>query len=229
MAAILGTPVAIAWAAGANPAGQSVTIPSGTTACYMFWSYFPGNIGNGLASVTLAGNAPAQTFEVASLTNEPACGVAAWYNPPSGSQTLDPAWDAAPSDGPNTIVVFVDDSDTTSWRDADGGNGEAAAAQTVTLTTVSGDLVIKWDSRFATTAPGLSAGWTNAQTQVNVVNYSSRVSTIVATGTTQVADAENESYTGLIAISVPDAAGAAGLDVPRNLCSLAAVNRAANF
>lgn len=210
MAAILGSPVAISWAAGANPAGQSVTVPSGATAVYFFWSFFPGSLGQGLASVTLGGNAPSQTFEVASLDAEPAAGVAVWYNPSSGSQTLDPAWDVAPGDGPNTIVVFVDDSNTTSWRDADGDAGNGAGAVTVTLTTVATDLVIKWDSRFAATPPALSASWTNAQTQTNVGGYSSRVSTIVAAGTTQVADGENESYSGLIAISIPDAAGGGG-------------------
>lgn len=208
MAALIGTPVAIAWAAGANPAGQTVNVPAGTTAVYMFWTYFASANNQGLASVTLNGNAPAQTFEVPTNTTaggEPACGVAVWYNPVSGNQALDPAWDTTPGDGPNTIVVFVQNSDTTAWRDADGANGEAAAALSVTLDTVSGDLVLKWDSRFDSTAPALSGGWTNALPQANVNSYSSRASFIVASGATQVADAEGESYSGLVAVSIPDA------------------------
>lgn len=230
MAAVLtGTPVAVTWAAGANPAGQSITIPSDATAVYMFWSFYTSADGNGLASVTLAGNAPAQTFEIpTAAVDQTGTGVAAWYNPATGSQTLDPAWDAAPEEGATCIVVFVKDGDTTAWRDADADNQDSTTACTVTLTTVSGDLVLKFDQRFSgTTPPSLSSGWTNGQTHNNN-SESARLSYISATGTTQVCDSEDDNYSSVCAISIP-AAAAVTPHPPRSLSVLTAVNRGAAF
>lgn len=210
MAAVLtGTPVAVAWAAGINPAGQSITIPADATAVYMFWSYAVGASGHGLSTVTLNGASPSQTFELASVsTYECATGVAVWYNPATGAQTLDPAWDIAPEEGPSTIVVFVKDGDTTAWRDADAAHATSTTAVTVTLTTVSDDLVIKFDQRYngnTAGAPALSAGWTNGQTQTANVE-SSRASYISATATTQVCNSENEDYSSIVAVSIGPAA-----------------------
>jgi hypothetical protein len=214
MAAILtGTPVAVTWAAGANPAGQSITIPSDATAVYMFWTYFVAAAGNGLASATLNGVSPAQTFEVETApTDQSATGVAVWYNPATGSQTLDPAWDASPTEGSTCIVFFVKDGDTAAWRDADAANEQGTNACSVTLTTVSGDLVLKFDQRFdvAETVPSLSAGWTNGQTHGNV-DEGARGSYISASGSTQVCNSEDEEYSTIVAVSIPSGAPAPGI------------------
>ena len=208
MAAVLtGTPVAVVWAAGADPAGQSITIPADATAVYMFWTFYHGTAGYGLASVTLAGASPSQTFETpTAATDNTATGVAVWYNPPTGSQTLDPAWGAAPVEGPTTVVAFVKGGDTVAWRDADAANENGATACTVTLTTESGDLVIKYDQRYDTGAnvPALSAGWTNGATQDNNSEHS-RLSYISATGTTQVCNSEDNAYSSVCAVSIPAA------------------------
>lgn len=206
-ATLTGTPVAINWAAGANPAGQSVTIPSDATAVYMFWAYdgIDAN-GHGLASATLNSASPSQTFELPTTAGfYPATGVAAWYNPATGSQTLDPAWDIAPVEGPTCIVAFVKGGDLTSWRDADADQDLDATAVSVTLTTVAGDLVIKFDQRFdgSENPPTLSAGWTNGATGGNV-DEGCRLSYITASGTTQVCASENESYSSIMAISIPE-------------------------
>lgn len=230
MAAVLtGTPVAVTWAAGADPAGQSVTIPADATAVYMFWAFFTSAAGNGLLSVTLAGNAPAQTFETpTAAVAQTATGVAAWYNPTTGSQTLDPAWDASPAEGSTCIVVFVKDGDTTAWRAAGADNQDGTTACSVTLTTVSGDLVLKFDQRFSgTTPPSLSTGWTNGQTHNNN-SESARLSYISATGTTQVCNSEDANYSSVCAISIP-AATAVIPHPPRSLSALTAVNRGAVF
>lgn len=207
MAAVLtGTPVAVTWAAGANPAGQSITIPADATAAYMFWSFYTSADGNGLSNVTLAGNAPAQTFETpTAATDQTGTGVAAWYNPPTGSQTLDPAWDAAPEEGATCIVVFTKDGDTSAWRDADADNQDSTTACSVTLTTVSGDLVLKFDQRFGT-VPSLTSGWTNGQTTTNN-GEGARLSYISAAGTTQVCASEDDNYSSVCAVSIPAAAG----------------------
>jgi len=204
-ATLTGTPVAIVWGSGANPAGQSMTIPADCTAVYFFGEYYSDGAGT-FASATLAGNAPSQTFEVPQNANGSCGWVAAWYNPPTGSQTLTVAFDDAPTEGPTSIVVFVKGGETSSWRDADGATNTSVAGTTtlsVTLTTVSGDLVLKFDSKFGGTVPPLSSGWTNAQTQTQG-GHSARLSYISATGTSQVANAESEDYSVLVAISIPE-------------------------
>lgn len=212
-ATLTGTPVAIVWAAGANPAGQSITIPSDATAVYMFWAFDGVDAnGHGLASATLGGVSPSQTYEIPTAAGfYPATGVAAWYNPSTGSQTLDPEWDIAPVEGPVTIVAFVKGGDTTAWRDADADQDISSNAVSVTLTTVAGDLVLKLDQRFDANEnpPVLSSGWTNGQTTGNV-DEGARLSYISATGTTQVCASENEDYSSIVAISIPEFSGGGG-------------------
>lgn len=215
MAAVLtGTPTAIVWAAGANPAGQSITIPADATAVYMFWAFDGVDAnGHGLASATLNGASPSQTFELPTASGfNPATGVAAWYNPPTGSQTLDPAWDVAPVEGPVCIVAYVKDGNTTSWRDADADQATSTTAVTVTLTTESGDLVLLFDQHFeAAEQPPFTQGgsWVSAQTTGNV-DEGARLSYISATGTTQVCDGQSEDYSSIVAISIGPFTGGGG-------------------
>lgn len=232
MAAVLtGTPVEVIWASGINPAGQSITIPADATAVYMFWAFDGVDAnGHGLATATLAGNSPSQTFEVTTGTGFlPATGVAAWYNPSTGSQTLDVSWDIAPVEGPVTTVVFVKDGDTSTWRDVDGARAAGTTAVSVTLTTVSGDLVIKFDQHYdgvlPLDAPSLSAGWTNGLTGGNV-SEASRLSYISATGTTQVCNSEDEDYASIVAISIPAAPTGTSVAITGN-SSTSAVGAAA--
>lgn len=200
---LTGTPATITWTTAQDPPGQSITIPSDATAVYMFWTFW-GTGGAGLASATLNSVSPNETHEIPVLDFEMAAGVAAWYNPATGSRTLDVAWDSG-NDGPTTIVAFVKGGNTTAWRDADADQGDLTAAVSVTITTVADDLVLKMDARLAISSPpSLSSGWTNAQTHNNT-SYSSRLSSIIATGTTQVCNSEDESSSTVCAISIPPA------------------------
>ena len=212
-ATVTGTPAAIAWqTATANPTPQNVTVAADATAFYMFWSYYANASGHGLASATLGGVAADDTFEVPGTSSLTATGVAVWYNPSTGTKSLDVSWDQAPVEGPTTTVICTKGGDTTAWRDADGDANTEANAVSVTLTTVAGDLVIKhdqlWNNDTFSTVPSLSAGWTNGVTfgQSPYVE-SARLSYIAATGATQVCDSENESYSTVVAISIPAAGG----------------------
>lgn len=223
MAAVLtGTPTAVTWASGSDPAGQSITIPADATAVYMLWTYYASGTGHGLASSTLNGNAPGQTFEYPMPGGyKVAAGVAAWYNPATGSQTLDVSWDASPSNGPTTIVAYVKDGDTTAWRDADALSTTESTAISVTLDTVSGDLVLKHDMRFSgSVPPANSSGWTSSQTQNNN-SESARLAYISATGATQACPAEDEFYSVLVALSIPaGGAAATSLPLPRRMARM---------
>jgi hypothetical protein len=201
-ATLTGTPVAN------TASGGSVTIPADATAVYWFWTYYNSVAGNGLNTVTLNGVAPNELLEVATAaTDQPATGVAAWYNPATGSRVISYTFDATTTEGPVSAIAFVKDGNTTAWRDADAANEQATNACSVTLTTVAVDLVIKFDQHFsAGTPPSLSAGWTNGVTGTNN-NEACRLSYISAVGATQVCDSEDDEYSTVSAISIPADAG----------------------
>jgi hypothetical protein len=206
-AEILGTPQAIVWNTDLDPAGQSVTVETGATAAYFMWATWPsGATGVGLASITLDGNAPDEILEIGEgAFDESATGVAVWFNPATGIKTLDLAWDDAPAEGPVSAFFCTVGGSTTASRDKDVAQGAAAAAVSVTLTTVSGDLVVKWDQRLSgTTPPANTAGWTSLLTQNNN-SESARLASIVATGSTQVCPSEDENYSTIVAVAIEDA------------------------
>lgn len=209
MATVTGTPVEIIWAAATStPAAQSVTVPSGATAAYAFGTVFGGGPGNGLLSATLNSVAADQTFEVPDEAGfVPAIWVAAWYSPSSGSQNLQVAFDGTPTEGPTTAFVCVTDSDVVAWRDADAAN-DTVTPQTITLTTVSGDLVLCLDSKFSTN-PANEGGWTSLLLTSNN-SHAGRLRSIVASSTSQAATTQDTDTSGIIAIAIPTGAGGGG-------------------
>lgn len=203
--AVAGSAQVLQFAAGTqDPAGQSVTVDASATACYFLWQFYQAAAGHGLASVTLAGNAPAQSYEVASATgDQEASGVAVWYNPPTGTQTLDPAWDAAPTD-PTVTFFCTSGGDTSSWRDVQAANESSSTATSVTVTTVSGDFVVKYDTHFSATTPTLTSGWTSIATEGGgTTGQTNRTSSISATTTSQVCASQEPSYSTIVCFSIP--------------------------
>jgi len=226
MAATVISTANVAWADGINPAGQTIAVPSDCTAVYVFWRYYSTSNGVGLASMTLAGSGYNEAYEDArNAAFESSAGVAAFYNPSTGNQTLDPAWDVEPDAASQLCtVVYVKGGDTTGWRDADAVNNAGTGALSITLTTESGDLVLKYDTRYGTgTPPANTSGWTSLTTQGNTDGYDSRTASIEATTTTQACPAENENYTNIVAIAVK--AGAANVTASPTVGTLRAVGQ----
>jgi hypothetical protein len=195
---------AIVWATGADPAAQNITVPADATAVYFVWSFWLVGSHN-ISSVTLNGSAPSQSHGIAGDASLTAIGVAAWYNPPTGSRSLDVAWSGPPNGdggGPVSGVIFVKNGNTTSWRDADSAHASGTTQVSVTLTTVAGDLVIKFDQTYLV-IPSNSSGWTSLFTSGITFNVGGRAASISATGATQVCDSENENSSALVAFSIP--------------------------
>ena len=205
MAAVLtGTPVFIDWGTGANPAGQSITIPADCTEVDEFWRYYSSSSAD-LVAATLNGVSYSQVYTEPGNGTQDGRGVIGWYNPATGSQTLDVEWANDPSTNlAPTMVAFVKDGDLTAWRDADAAFAPDVGPVSVTLTTVAGDLVIKNDTS-AGSAPSLSAGWTSGLT-ATLNSLPARLSYIDATGSSQVCDCEDDFYSTIVAISIPAAA-----------------------
>lgn len=196
----------ITWAGGINPPGQTITVPAGCTAAYMFWTYWNGSAGYGLLSGTLAGLVAGETDELVGTTQTVACGVCAWYKPSEGPQTLDVAWDAVPSEGSTCTVVYVRGG-ALGWRDMQFDHNISATVVSASVVSVQSDLVLKHDQRWDANAPldppSLSTGWVSWGTHFNN-NEGSRTSSINSTvdGLT-VCNSENESYSSISAISIP--------------------------
>lgn len=207
MAAVLGTPVAISWdALTATPTSQSVTVGTGASGFYMFYTWYAA-AGGGLLTATLNGAAPDQIFEIPAVaTDNPCAGCAVWYDPPAGSQTLAVTWDAAPAEGPLTAVCSVEAGDNTAWRDADAAQVAGATPQTLTLTTVSGDLVLVFDQSY-TAVPANEAGYTSLLTVGPSLNEGGRLRSIVASGATQAATTQDTNYSSIVGVVIPNAAG----------------------
>jgi hypothetical protein len=206
-ATLTGTPVAINWASGATPAAQNVTIPSDATGVYMSWAYDGVDAnGHGLASATLNGNTFTRAGELPTAAGfYPATGLAFWYTPATGVRSLQVSWDIAPVEGPTCIVFFTKDGPSDGWRDLVFDHDIDANAVSATLTTVVGELCVKFDQRFdgSENPPTLTSGWTNGATGGNV-DEGCRLSYITATATTQVCASENESYSSIVAVSIPE-------------------------
>lgn len=212
-ATLTGTP--IAWTSG------NITVPSDCTAIYLFWSYFSGSGQGGIGSESIGG-VPANSKSVkAGNTYYMSGGVAVWYNPPTGSQSVSITWSPVVDYdiGPTAIFVFVKDGDTTGFRDAEASYGEVG--QSVTIDSASTDLVIKAASAYDASMPPAGTGWTSRQTQNKVLE--TRVSTADSPGAaTTTANSEMTGiYTVIVAVSIKAATAAASL-LPRSFAAQSA-------
>lgn len=202
---------------------QNVTVPADATAAYFSWTGWTSTAGTSLGTITLGGVVPDKAQSRAITSSESGTGAVAWRNPPTGLQAL--VFGFTPDDpmdeGPTCFVTFVKGGDTNLlWRDPP--LSDAAGPTTpvsVTVDTVAGDLVVKHDQRFQHSAgqiPGLSSGWTSGQTMENN-QEGARLSYIVATGTTQVCDSEDEDFSTVLAFAIPVAPSGGGTEFPTSV------------
>ena len=201
--------------AAENPAGVTVTVPSGTTSAYMFWQWNNENVNSTIAGVTLGGSSYDHLFAIDPAALTWSTGVAAWGTPAIGGQTLDILWDAsggAMTEGPVVVMVYLSGA-VTGWRDADAeGNLGEFTAISVTVTSVAGDFVVKFDAKDLI-VPGLSAGWASIVTTTHGDSNvdGARLSSITASGATTVCNCENEAWSSIVAISIEPATVSADL------------------
>ena len=207
MAAVLtGTPVSVVWNTDQNPAPQDVTIPADATAVYMFWSYYSATSGYGLLSATLNSQNPNQTSEVAGTGGGAGCGVAVWYNPSTGAQSLDVSWDAAPGTNMQAcIVAFVKDGNTTAWTDVDSQRSDTSVA-TFTIDSAATSLVLLFNGQEGT-SPAAPTGWTSKKTYTpgGIDQRLSQCDAPDASATS--VNGTGTNYETIVAVSIPPAAG----------------------
>ena len=210
-AVITGTPTALNWGTSATPASQNVTVPADATAVYFFWSYFKssGGDGAGLASVTMDGTVADAYYEfpVSSTNSTTGTGVAAWYNRGTGTKAIQPVWDVAPEEGPSSCVAFVKDGNLTAWTAALGDAKTGTNVPTCSLTTVAGDLVLKFNQSYSS-VPGVTASWTDVLSVAANNGEAGRMTSISASGTSLTCDgAATYNYSTVVAVSIPAGGG----------------------
>ena len=209
MAAIILGSAPLAWTTGTdNPGAIGVTIPVGTKLAVWFFAYFASAAGNASADATLDGASPILLHETLTApTNRSATGLAIWRDPTPGSVNIDTAWDAVPTEGPTSAIAFIGGS---AWppRDWDSAANESGTANSVTLDTRIGDLVLMFDQHFNTgeTIPSTPAGFTSLET-IGALDEGARLSYRYADAVTQACTSQDPQYSTVAAVAI--SAGAA--------------------
>ena len=142
----------------AGPGSTSVTVPADATACVAFWAQFDGTGANeGIGAITLGGNA----FTVRSEINagpipgsdKTGTGVATLTNlPGTGTQTFAWGWAGADarSEGGGIFLVWVKNVNLADLvRDAGTDSQEAGTTVSVTINSITTDLVLSLGQGFA--------------------------------------------------------------------------------
>ena len=189
-----------------DPTGQSVTVPSGTSNVVALWSFW-GSSSSDISSITLNSASPDAGQSTAAPGGN-ATGVHVWNNPTTGSQTIDVAWNVAPSNPyASFILIYVGAGDTsTNPTDVDSGHATLSSSVSRTLTTNVGDLVIMWDHDANATAPSLPSGFTSLVTVDDAFSqgWSWRVSYIIAAGTSQGCVTQDPNYSTLACCAIAE-------------------------
>lgn len=145
---------------GANPIGQSITVPADAELALFFWSGW--SSGFDLVNVTLGGSPflVAQKNAGIGTGSLSGHGVAYLANPPTGTQTLDWEWTANPGEGPVVFVHFLSDVDPVDpIRDTDlqRASGTSAVPPAVVDSTES-DYVVALVERYNSDPNGAPIG-----------------------------------------------------------------------
>lgn len=209
-ASVVGSAIEIVWGSSQDPAAQDITVPSGATGVYMFYAMDGFNSdGETLASATLAGEAPTNSHSRSTRVGfYPATGVRYWRVSSTGVKSLDISWSSAPSEGPVCAVIFTQDEVSTGWSDVASDHDVGTTAVSATVNCAVGDLILKFDQRYDTggNPPVLTSGWTSRATNAAArASENFRLSSIIATGTTQVCASENEDYSSIVGVTIQQA------------------------
>lgn len=209
-AALTGTPIALALGTSATPGAQAVTVPGDAQAVVVLWAYWGTADGQGILSL---GSNFASTFTIAELNggqivaNAAAVGVAYATVTSTGSKTITPTWDAAPSYGPVFMLAWIKGINTGDWvRATNNDHRSGGTTSSAAVSSAATDLVLALDHRAEATSPGTEAGWTSHLIQQDIQGASGRLRTADSPGaSTTTATAQNLSWSTISIISIKSA------------------------
>jgi hypothetical protein len=193
-----------------TPNPVSLTIPVDCTAMYLLWGYWENsgnNNGVDEALTTLGGVVGDQHFKANDNVDREGGGISVWYNPSTGSVSLDITWEAAPQafGQASWMALYVKDGDLNAWRDVDGNIAPTqGSAVSATVTSEVTDLVLAFDGRYSdVTPPSLEAGWTDHGTVNPSGSNYQRARSITGSAVSTTANAQEPSNSSIQAVSIP--------------------------
>ena len=175
----------------------SVTVPSGTTAVYLFVAAY-GASDIGMSASTLGGNAADASSSSSNGGDNFNVFIREFRSPSIGAQTLALTFNQTISELIG-VLFYVQGGVLTGWRSV--GTASYLNTGAVALTTVADDLVLALDTRFFSPAPGNQSGWTSHATP-SISDTYGRARSIVASGTSTTATSQNSSFSAIGALAV---------------------------
>lgn len=201
---------------GADPAGQNVTVASDAKIAICFVVGFTA-AGLSLASLSLGGQAMT-LVGIAVSGDENAVYVAYLVNPPTGTQSLDPAWSASPAEGPLFQFVCLNSGAGTiiSVIDADVDSNVGFGTASATSNSNTGDFAIAQAEGFggAPTIGGTGAANVTGGAYSNNSEFGQLFTVTAGAATTNATSNGIDSYPSVGLIILREAAAPAGADTP---------------
>ncbi len=210
----LGSPVNVDFTNAPNPAAVSVTVPANANAWAVAGTYYIGDAGAAVSTVSLAGGTT-QNLQAAPSTSHMS-GYAAWgkINSPSGSSgsanlTVSRAVGGNYVEGPTCQIQFFQVSNPDDWvRDWNLIAG-VSGPLTGSVATESGDIAYAWMGGDSSFTIGSATGWTAVGAQHNFNSDSARVlvaDSVVAGGETSLTGPTN-TYSTQFLLSIKGGGG----------------------
>jgi hypothetical protein len=207
---IVGSPVAFSDSSSAYSGG--VTVPTGAAGVVAFCAADMGSNGSTLSSLSLTGSGAfqiKQNVPTAAGSFERCGAVAVAAVSSDGSQTFAANWSAGISQGANYFLVFIDEDPTALYRDSDGANTDSSTALSVTADSAATDLVLAMEAGYSA-VPSTASGWTSLASEGVYNGQGARVSSADSPGgSTTTFNAESESWSVAVVISIQSAGGGA--------------------
>lgn len=200
--------------ASAASGSTSVTVPADATACIAFWSHFNSLGASTLGTKTLGGNAFTTLSENACKSpsaDSTGVGVAILENlPGTGTQTFAWAWsdsDARDEGGEIVLVWIKDHNAGDAVRDSDvSSNTGTGVTASITLTTITTDLVLGFGQSFTPTNPATSGTAFVSNQTVNSEIYDA--TEVTAGAATTGISVTNGDYVTVAGVALKAGAGA---------------------
>ena len=200
MASILGSEGVTMQSGPADPTPVNIDIPVGTDAVYVFWSFYAVGAGHAIASATL--NSVASDFDIDANNGSgySGHGVVVFFNPATGTKSLDLEWTVSPKsgEGPCVHCIYTEGyTQTAIAADADCNAGPS----TLSVDSVTSDTVIRCEAQYAST-PASETGYTTIIASA-INGYGQRIETKDSVSTETVTiNVQGGSYEALSALAL---------------------------
>jgi hypothetical protein len=182
--------------AGSNPAAQNLTVPADNKATVVFITGYAG-AGFDISQPTLAGDPPDAYAEIVGDSLKVGAAVAVWFAPTPGTNALDPAFNAIPTEGPLCQIAYITADGDLEFVDADCDSKTETDTASATSTSATGDYAIAHAQKFGS-APTHNGTDVSGGDQSNADEFGQLFTLTAGSGSTTATAANNYSSVSLI-------------------------------